>query len=292
MHVLMLLIAFAAGIPDPPTAQVSLDAPGDEIRHVEDRQDEARPLDFDRVLRESSGSTAVVTPNVRRMESRYPVYRRRTDFVFDLPPGSLFVPYRLLVRGSDAVPLQSDLWSCGANSGARFAAMLKNEIRDYEAFKESEPVYGGFLGIPKIGVNPERMQDTLRRQTDLSSYIISQRCSRRFAPQFEILIKSLELGHPALVLFMESGTLMHWVNIVARNAVTENWYFMDTNQKIYMLTGGDDELKHRMNMDNCAAQRFGFVERFNSVTTTDCAGFTYTRGSRPDYHCQEGRISE
>jgi hypothetical protein len=54
----------------------------------------------------------------------------------------------------------------------------------------------------------------------------------------------------------------------------------------------DDELKHRMNMDNCAAQRFSFVERFNAVTTTDCSGLFYADGNIPENHCHEGRIRE
>jgi hypothetical protein len=65
---------------------------------------------------------------------------------------------------------------------------------------------------------------------------------------------------------------------------------MDTDGAFYELTGGDDELKHRMNMGNCAAQRFNFVERFNSITTTECTSSTGGTKQTVGGFCGEGQI--
>jgi hypothetical protein len=167
------------------------------------------------------------------LASRYQIRWHPPEIVHRLPQGSLYVPCRLILRGRDSVPIQTDSWSCGANSAARFAAMLKNEVANYEAFKDREPTYGGFLWIPTIGANSELLQDYLREQTNLWSYSISQRCSLQFASQ------------------------------------------------------------HEMNMDNCLAQRLGFVERFNSITTTVCRTFTDTWVSAPNSSlCYAGMFSE
>jgi hypothetical protein len=290
--VLKLLMDVAQGLPEVSLAKSDTQELSEESRIELGNGGMNRPLSFDAVINSNSSLSSHGGKKVFQIEGRFPVYAQPPSSVLRLPPGSRFVPYRLLLRGQRAVPIQRDTWSCGANSAARFSAMLENEVDDYETFKSREPTYGGFLGIPRIGANPEHLQDFLRYNTNLTSYKIGQRCSRRFAPQFEILMRSLDLGRPALVLFMDSGTWMHWVNLVARNDINSNWTFMDTDGGLFELTGGDDELKHRMNMDNCAAQRFNFVERFNSVTTTECSDFNYSGGPSPNRRCRDGRISD
>ncbi len=183
--------------------------------------------------------------------------------------GVSMVPLHAMKAAQTLVPAQKDAWSCGINSAARFAAMLGKPIQNYEEFLCDAPYHGGFLWIPKIGVAAEGIQDYLRDQDTLNDFSISQRCSRTFASQWEILINSVALGRPALALLVHSGVSMHWVNIVARDHMRENWFYLDTNGLVYELPGGDGELRHVMSADNCAAQKFNFIDRYHTVTATE-----------------------
>ncbi len=79
----------------------------------------------------------------------------------------------------------------------------------------------------------------------------------------------LQKRRPALALFMNSETSMHWVCILGRLRGSDHWVYMDTDGSIWEIPGGDDELKYRMNMDNCWTQKLGFVERFNCIVSTE-----------------------
>ncbi len=166
------------------------------------------------------------------------------------------------------VVVQDDDWSCGINSGARFAAMLRQSIKNWGPYKNAAPRYGGQFGIPHIGPNPEGLQNHLRNQSELANTDIHQVCNVRFGGIYDALMDAMHKGRPAMVLFMTSPTSMHWVCLVGRNKTTGNWYYLNTCKTLYEIPGGDEELKHMMNMDNCMAQRLNFVERFNCVVST------------------------
>ncbi len=167
------------------------------------------------------------------------------------------------------VPIQNESWTCGVNSGARFAAMLRQTLKNYWPYVHGTPRYGGFLGIPDIGPNPEGLQNHLRNQSELSGTDIHQVCHVRFHGLWESFIDSvINKKRPALVLFMNSGASLHWVCLVGKNCDTDNWIYLDTHNFLWEIPGGDDDLKHRMNVGNTAPQKFGFVERFNCIVST------------------------
>jgi hypothetical protein len=232
---------------------------------------------FDRLKAEDDleelGRASILAGNDTKTEE-FALRRRRRPQIVSLEqlealgPSLRMVPIDRIILGSTIVPSQQDGWSCGLNSAARFSAMLGHPIADYKNFHSKGPNYGGFLFIPKIGANPGGIQNYLRGQDSLRHFSISQCCSRAFHVQWEIMVRSLGIGRPALVLVMNSGTLLHWINIIARDDRSGDWYYMDTNGEVYRLPGGDDELKHWMNHGNCLAQKLTFVERFNTVTAT------------------------
>ena len=62
------------------------------------------------------------------------------------------VPLNLLAHARSVVPPQQDTWSCGINSAARFAAMIRQTLVSYNVFHGKAPSYGGTLFIPRIGL--------------------------------------------------------------------------------------------------------------------------------------------
>jgi hypothetical protein len=216
-----------------------------------------QPLDAENISDMSLGLRLRVRPILHRLEH-----------LGDALEDALTVPTELISLGSGAVPSQSDSWSCGVNSAARFAAMLGYPIKDYAHFLEHTPRYLGWGPFPKIGANPVGIQNYLRKHGNIPHLSIGQKCTKDFHSNWEIMIKSLQMGRPVLVLTMTHGTLMHWVNIVARHSKTQNWFIMNTNGEVYEIPGGDDEIKNWMSSGHCAAQRFKFIERFNTITTT------------------------
>lgn len=177
--------------------------------------------------------------------------------------GCLMVePWRVEVAQS-RVPEQMETWTCGANSGARFAAMLGSPIVHYHDYMNGMPYYGGWI-FPRIGGNPESLQNHLRNASELHGTEIRQICNVRYHSIWEGIIESLRLKRPALALLMDNGTSMHWVTIIG--LANQKFWYLDTNGRIYELRESD--LHHWMNMGNCAAQKFGFVERFNCVVAT------------------------
>ncbi len=259
-HCIMAVFVLLAGR----TASASVDYMTEDLRRAAERIDEA-----DRQLAATGCTWQVpvqLDPPVIGLPSNRPVERREFFELRRLPEGSLAVSEERLRDGKNRVPIQQDSWSCGVNSSARFAAMLGAPVENYHYYHALAPYYGGYLGIPRVGGNPEMLQDYLRSLPGLASFSISQRCTRVFHPQWEILLKALSMGRPVLVLFMDSGTSLHWVNVVARNSRSGNWYYMETD--VWELPGGDDALRNRMNNNNCAAQRFGYIERFNSISST------------------------
>ena len=176
------------------------------------------------------------------------------------------VPLERVYFAISQIPEQDDEWSCGVNSAARFASMLGQSIRTYQRFRDVAPRY--HLLAWTVGGNPTKIQDYLRSQPELAGSDLSERRSTIFHPQWEIIIQAMRMGRPAMVLVVESGVSMHWINIIGRNNLSGNWYYLDTNRAVYEIPGGDDELKHRMNADLCLAQRCKFIDRFNSITCT------------------------
>jgi hypothetical protein len=163
------------------------------------------------------------------------------------------------------VPQQTQSWTCGVNSAARFAAMLGQSIKHYHAYRNAAPKYGGGI-IPNIGPNPEGLKNHLCRQSELQGTQLEQKCHVRFHGVWEAMIDSVNRGRPALALLMNSQTQMHWVTLVGK--IDNNWWYMDTNHRLYEIPGGDEEMHHLMNMGNCWAQKLGFVERFNAIVAT------------------------
>jgi hypothetical protein len=181
------------------------------------------------------------------------------------------VPLNFVYNASHNVPAQHEAWTCGINSGARFATMLGQHIWAFQTYLASAPYYGGGLGIPRVGPNPENLQNYLRSQSQLHGSDIGQRCTKHWPDQEPILIRALDLGRPALVLFVYSGTRMHWVNLVGRHRETRNYYYLDTNGSIVEISEGSEGLRRCMEGRDCYAQRTGFIERYNSVTCTNAS---------------------
>ena len=192
-------------------------------------------------------------------------FRSLADYasVYQQYNGHLMVePWRLQVA-RDRVPVQRETWTCGANSGARFAAMLGSPIVHYYAYMDGMPSYGGGL-FPRLGGNPEKLRDHLNNASELFGTETRQICNVKFGPIWQGFIDSLELHRPALALLMNSETSMHWVTIVGY--VNDKFWYMNTDDAIYEIPGED--LHRWMNMGNCWAQKLNFVERYNSVVAT------------------------
>ena len=199
------------------------------------------------------------------LPSRTSYLLRSVDHLRKLGPTFQGVDLDRVAQARDLVPRQKENWSCGVNSGARFAAMMRQSIKHYRAYVDGAPRYGGI-----VGPNPEGLQNHLRHQSELAGTDIHQVCDRRFHGIWESLVCSvLGKGRPAMVLFMNSETSLHWVCILGRLRGSDNWFYMETDGSIWEIPGGDDELKQRMNMNNCWAQKLGFVERFNALVCTE-----------------------
>lgn len=183
----------------------------------------------------------------------------------DALPSQRGVPKHWLLRGMTLVPAQTLGWSCGINSAARFAAMLGQAV-DYGDFVRRAPNYNVLGNI--IGGNAERLQNLLREHPKLEGSDISQRCTPTFDLQFDIINRAVELGRPAMCLLVQSGTDMHWVNVVGQY-VTGDYVVLDTNGQLYRVPNGSPEIHHMMRADDCWAQRMSFVSRYNSITCTE-----------------------
>ena len=190
-----------------------------------------------------------------------------THWLHDLP-NNIGVSEIFLQRGLYCIPEQAETWTCGVNSAARFASMLGQTIPNYQQFIDKAPAYkaGPF---PVVGPNAERLQDYLREQPRLAGSDIGQRCTVDFRPQKAIIDKALSQARPALVLLVNSELSMHWVNIIGQRRATGNYILLNTDRRLYEISGGRVELEQQMNAGNCWAQKLGFISRFNTITCTN-----------------------
>lgn len=199
--------------------------------------------------------------------------KRKWDRLVNTNVDSLFIQDSYGVRkdylwsGIELVPAQTESWTCGVNSGARFAAMLGQTILNYQHFMDTAPYYNAaiFFG-PKIGPNPGRLQDHLRAQAELQGSDIGQRCTGNFQPQLEIIEKSLRLERPVLAL-IENNNLLHWVNIIRCLPATNEYGILNTSGATQKIN--KDTFTFYMDCEGCAADAFGFIEKYNTITCTN-----------------------
>ena len=191
-------------------------------------------------------------------------------------------------NGIELVPMQPKTagdWTCGVNSGARFAAMLGQTIVDYNRFKSDAPSYNffTFLGVPEIGPNPARLRDHLRNQAELSGSDIGQKCSGDWPSQQRIIDRSLDLKRPILALF-NLGRTLHWINIIAYIPSLRRYVILDTDGSTYQIHLQD--LMKIMDCEGSAVDFFGFVEKYNTVSCTKNSSnkLYYERFFDPDYY--------
>ena len=199
--------------------------------------------------------------------------KRKWDKMYSTSVQSLFiqdsygVSMEYIVSGIQLLPAQTESWTCGVNSGARFAAMLGQTILNYQRFMDTAPYYNAtiFFG-PKIGPNPGRLQDHLRAQPELQGSDIGQRCTGNFQPQSEIIEKSLKLERPVLAL-IEDNNLLHWVNIIRFLPATNEYGILNTSGATQKIN--KDTFIFYMDCEGCAADAFGFIEKYNTITCTN-----------------------